>query len=151
MDSRGFLWVQLWEVKILWVRIMGVTLVSLFPYACHFSPFFPLLQNSFIVLGLFVYILVARIRDCLNEQTRIAARCTSVAHFSFTENITVFLTLNQQIEFSVDSTRHDICPLHQMHRSDSSIILHFLVNSLDNSARNSAYFDPLVSNTFFFS
>jgi hypothetical protein len=27
MGSRGLLWVQLWEVKILWVRIMGVTLV----------------------------------------------------------------------------------------------------------------------------
>jgi hypothetical protein len=26
MGSRGFLWVQLWEVKILWVWIMGVTL-----------------------------------------------------------------------------------------------------------------------------
>jgi hypothetical protein len=27
MGSRGLLWVRLWEVKILWVRIMGVTLV----------------------------------------------------------------------------------------------------------------------------
>ncbi len=27
MGSRGFLWDRLWEVKILWVRIMGVTLV----------------------------------------------------------------------------------------------------------------------------
>ncbi len=27
MGSRGFLRVWLWEVKILWVRIMGVTLV----------------------------------------------------------------------------------------------------------------------------
>jgi hypothetical protein len=27
MGSRGFLWVRFWEVKILWVRIMGVTLV----------------------------------------------------------------------------------------------------------------------------
>ncbi len=30
MGSRGFLWVRLWEVKILWVRIsMGVTLVCI--------------------------------------------------------------------------------------------------------------------------
>ncbi len=28
MGSRGLLWVRLWEVKILWVRIMGLTLVS---------------------------------------------------------------------------------------------------------------------------
>jgi hypothetical protein len=28
MGSRGLLWVWLWEVKILWVRIMGVTLVT---------------------------------------------------------------------------------------------------------------------------
>ncbi len=27
MGSMGFLWVQLWEVKMLRVRIMGVTLV----------------------------------------------------------------------------------------------------------------------------
>jgi hypothetical protein len=27
MGSRGLLWVRLWEVKILWVWIMGVTLV----------------------------------------------------------------------------------------------------------------------------
>jgi hypothetical protein len=27
MGSRGILWVRLWEVKILWVQIMGVTLV----------------------------------------------------------------------------------------------------------------------------
>ncbi len=27
MGLKGFLWVWLWEVKILWVRIMGVTLV----------------------------------------------------------------------------------------------------------------------------
>ncbi len=27
MGLRGFLWVRLWEVKILWVWIMGVTLV----------------------------------------------------------------------------------------------------------------------------
>jgi hypothetical protein len=29
MGSRGFSWVWLWEVKILWVRIMGVILVQL--------------------------------------------------------------------------------------------------------------------------
>jgi hypothetical protein len=29
MGSRGLLWVRSWEVKILWVRIMGVTLVQL--------------------------------------------------------------------------------------------------------------------------
>ncbi len=29
MGLRGTLWVQLWEVKKLWVRIMGVTLVTL--------------------------------------------------------------------------------------------------------------------------
>jgi hypothetical protein len=28
MGSRGLLWDRLWEVKILWVRIMGVTLVK---------------------------------------------------------------------------------------------------------------------------
>jgi hypothetical protein len=28
MGSRGLLWVRLWEVKIVWVRIMGVTLVQ---------------------------------------------------------------------------------------------------------------------------
>jgi hypothetical protein len=28
MVWRGLLWVQLWEVKIIWVRIMGVTLVT---------------------------------------------------------------------------------------------------------------------------
>jgi hypothetical protein len=28
MDSEGFLWVRLWEVKILSVWIMGVTLVD---------------------------------------------------------------------------------------------------------------------------
>jgi hypothetical protein len=27
MGSRGLLWVQFWEVKKLWVQIMGVTLV----------------------------------------------------------------------------------------------------------------------------
>jgi hypothetical protein len=29
MGSKGFLWVWLWEVKILWVQIMGVTLVEI--------------------------------------------------------------------------------------------------------------------------
>jgi hypothetical protein len=28
MGSRGVLWVRLWQVKILWVWIMGVTLVT---------------------------------------------------------------------------------------------------------------------------
>jgi hypothetical protein len=32
MGWRGFLWVQLWEVKILCVWIMGVTLVKVSPY-----------------------------------------------------------------------------------------------------------------------
>ncbi len=31
MGLRGLLWVQLWEVKKLWVRIMEVTLVGRFP------------------------------------------------------------------------------------------------------------------------
>jgi hypothetical protein len=29
MGSSGLLWVRLWEVKILWVQIMGVTLVKI--------------------------------------------------------------------------------------------------------------------------
>ncbi len=28
MGLRGLLWIQLWEVKILWVWIMGITLVT---------------------------------------------------------------------------------------------------------------------------
>ncbi len=47
MGLRGFLWVWLWEVKILWVRIMGVRLVWLSDIDLNqISAFISFLSNS---------------------------------------------------------------------------------------------------------